>query len=152
MEALRKYDDTSNVASDKTLVSAWDAFQQDVSHFKIIFKCSADILFLKKFRCCGVDDFADWSEENELFGGTPKSWVTTSRPDYNPRPERRVPESCCDSSSNQVKIKQTFVLQSGQAMNVCFMLFTQFVLTTFVRVVFSRKFANANFKLIRGID
>ena len=30
MEALRKYDDTSNVASDKTLVSAWDAFQQDV--------------------------------------------------------------------------------------------------------------------------
>ena len=33
MEALRKYDDTSNVASDKTLVSAWDAFQQDVRHF-----------------------------------------------------------------------------------------------------------------------
>ena len=84
-----------------------------------------------------MDDFADWSEENELFGGTPKSWVTTSRPDYNPRPERRVPESCCDSSSNQVKIKQTFVLQSGQAiLNVCFMLFTQFVLTTFVHCLF----------------
>ena len=36
MEALRKYDDTSNVASDKTLVSAWDAFQQDV-RFQINF-------------------------------------------------------------------------------------------------------------------
>ena len=49
MEALRKYDDTSNVASDKTLVSAWDAFQQDVRHFKIIFNCSDDILSLKSF-------------------------------------------------------------------------------------------------------
>ena len=51
-----------------------------------------------------MDTFADWSKENELFGGTPKNpFVTTSRPDYNPRPDRRVPESCCDSGSNQVK-------------------------------------------------
>ena len=49
MEALRKYDDTSNVASDKTLVSAWDAFQQDVRQFKVIFKYSDDILSLKSF-------------------------------------------------------------------------------------------------------
>ena len=25
-------------------------------------------LFFEKFRCCGVNDLADWSEENELFG------------------------------------------------------------------------------------
>ncbi len=30
IEALKLYDDRSSSASDKTLVSAWDQFQQDV--------------------------------------------------------------------------------------------------------------------------
>ena len=33
IEALKKYDDTANDAADKTLVKAWDAFQQDVRPF-----------------------------------------------------------------------------------------------------------------------
>ena len=31
LEALKQYDDTSNNQADKTLVRAWDSFQQDVS-------------------------------------------------------------------------------------------------------------------------
>jgi hypothetical protein len=30
LEALKKYDDTSNSGAEKTLVDAWDSFQQDV--------------------------------------------------------------------------------------------------------------------------
>ena len=30
IEALKKYNDRSDIQSDKTLVTAWDAFQQDV--------------------------------------------------------------------------------------------------------------------------
>ena len=84
-------------------------------------------LVFEKFRCCGVNDLADWSEENELFGGTPKNWATTSRPDFNPKPDRRVPESCCDSSSNQVKqlnSKQTFVtkwINTGWVFVLCYL-------------------------------
>ena len=33
LEALKQYDDTSNNQADKTLVRAWDSFQQDVSYF-----------------------------------------------------------------------------------------------------------------------
>ena len=33
LEALKQYDDTSNNQADKTLVRAWDSFQQDVSFF-----------------------------------------------------------------------------------------------------------------------
>ena len=32
IEALKNYDDTSNQQTDKTLVRAWDTFQEDVSN------------------------------------------------------------------------------------------------------------------------
>jgi len=78
--------------------------------------------FFEKFRCCGVNDLADWSEENELFGGTPKNWATTSRPDFNPKPDRRVPESCCDSSSNQEYCAVQGTTISGVYAKGCFTL------------------------------
>ena len=57
LEALKQYDDTSNNQADKTLVRAWDSFQQDVSYFLKLYKknlmcgsCHFDMALNDKFR------------------------------------------------------------------------------------------------------
>ena len=50
MEALRKYDDTSNVAADKTLVSAWNTFQQDVRYISTVTDSPNQLTCSEKFQ------------------------------------------------------------------------------------------------------
>jgi len=106
MEALKQYDDTSNNQADKTLVRAWDSFQQD-------------------FQCCGVESFKDWSEHNPIFHGPDQSTLypdTNSKPDYNNKPSnyRWVPESCCDSTGNQQFCAQHPFSNNGLYAKGCF--------------------------------
>lgn len=91
IEALKKYDDRSNSGPDKTLVEAWDNFQQD-------------------FQCCGVESFKDWAEYNENF----QADIDTGYP------TRRVPESCCDPSMNPKKCANTALSIDGIRPIGCF--------------------------------
>ena len=102
VEALKVYNDTSNIPADKTLVKAWSSFQHEVSESiineqkkikkSLVFYC----LLYFQFQCCGVETYKDWEEYNSLFKGP--NQTTNAKPDYS---YRLVPESCCKHTSNQ---------------------------------------------------
>ena len=101
IEALKVYNDTSNIPADKTLVKAWSSFQHEVgesNHWTQKDGKSLGICLFAcfQFQCCGVQTYKDWEEYNSLFKGP--NQTTNAKPDYN---YRLVPESCCKHTSNQ---------------------------------------------------